>query len=385
MMTMAEEKNIKSEASKTTKPIRDKTAKSTSSFSKLSAFSLVASAVALGVAGYVFVNSENEAKNILNANQTYSAIQSELYKLKADQSQQKGVLSDVSTQVDAQKEGVKAVQAQLDALNAQIATPTQDMYLQMSVANIQSAIDYLILAKDVALFSGDTAKAEDLADTAFDRVESSRVANIGAAKRQDIKKALERFVSHNDIVKEFVNIQQQFSGLTYLTPENFDIPKTNENKYWKYLSSVVEIQDISKDQQLVATKLSKQFIADNLYGSLMDLQTAMYMNNDKAIAQAKASLLKILNQYFIQNYQAKALEKNLEAIEPQSTVNLSNSLDSIISDLTNQQNALLVRGQKDIYTKISDINTSDTKEQISDEQEVATSNEPSQKVSEEGE
>jgi hypothetical protein len=385
MMTMAEEKNIKSEASKTTKPIRDKTAKSTSSFSKLSAFSLVASAVALGVAGYVFVNSENEAKNILNANQTYSAIQSELYKLKADQSQQKGVLSDVSTQVDAQKEGVKAVQAQLDALNAQIATPTQDMYLQMSVANIQSAIDYLILAKDVALFSGDTAKAEDLADTAFDRVEASRVANIGSAKRQDIKKALEGFVSHNDIVKEFVNIQQQFSGLNYLTLENFDTPKTNENKYWKYLSSVVEIQDISKDQQLVATKLSKQFIADNLYGSLMDLQTAMYMNNDKAIAQAKASLLKILNQYFIQNYQAKALEKNLEAIEPQSTVNLSNSLDSIISDLTNQQNALLVRDQKNIYTKISDINTSDTKEQISDEQEVATSNEPSQKVSEEGE
>jgi hypothetical protein len=385
MMIMAEEKNFKSEATKTTKPIRDKTAKSTSSFSKLSALSLVASAVALGVAGYVFVNSENEAKNISNANQTYSAIQSELYKLKADQSQQKGVLSDVSTQVDAQKEGVKEVQAQLDALNTQIATPTQDMYLQMSVANIQSAIDYLILAKDVALFSGDTAKAEDLADTAFDRVESSRVANIGAAKRQDVKKALESFVSHNDIVKEFVNIQQQFSGLTYLTPENFDIPKTNENKYWKYLSSVVEIQDISKDQQLVATKLSKQFIADNLYGSLMDLQTAMYMNNDKAIVQAKASLLKILNQYFIQNYQAKALEKNLEAIEPQSTVNLSNSLDSIISDLTNQQNALLVRDQKDVYTKISDINTSDTKEQISDEQEVATSNEPSQKVSEEGE
>ena len=61
---MAEEKNIKSEATKTTKPIRDKTAKSTSSFSKLSALSLVASAVALGVAGYVFVNSENEAKNI---------------------------------------------------------------------------------------------------------------------------------------------------------------------------------------------------------------------------------------------------------------------------------------------------------------------------------
>ena len=277
------------------------------------------------------------------------------------------------------------MQAQLDALNAQIATPTQDMSLQMSVANIQSAIDYLIFAKDVALFSGDTAKAEDLADTAFDRVEASRVANIGAAKRHDIKKALESFVSHNDIVKEFVNIQQQFSGLTYLTPENFDTPNTNENKYWKYLSSVVEIQDISKDQQLVATKLSKQFIADNLYGSLMDLQTAMYMNNNKAIAQAKASLLKILNQYFIQNYQAKALEKNLEAIEPQSTVNLNNSLDSIISDLTNQQNALLVRDQKDIYTKISDINTSDTKEQISDEQEVATSNEPSQKVSEEGE
>ena len=381
---MEEKKNIKSEAVKTTKPTRAKTDKPTSSFSKLSALSLAVSAVALGGAGFVFVNSENEARNVSHANQTYSTMQSELDKLKADQSQQKNILDDVSSQSDAQKEGVKAVQAQLDALNAQIATPTQDMYLQMSVANIQSAIDYLILAKDVALFSGDTAKAEDLVDTAFDRVEASRVANIGAAKRQDIKKALESFVSRNDIVKEFVNMQQQFSGLTYLTPENFDTSKTSENKYWKYLSSVVEIQDISKDQQLVATKLSKQFIADNLYGSLMDLQTAMYMNNEKAIGQAKTSLLKIINQYFVQNDQAQVLEKSLQAIEPQSTTNLSNSLDSVISDLTNQQNTLLVRDKKASDTKVSDAKVSDIKEQTSDEHEVASSSEPSENVSKEG-
>ena len=381
---MAEEKNIKSEAAKATKPIRDNSVKPTSSFSKLSALSLVVSAVALGGVGFVFVNSENEARNISNANQIYSAMQNELDKLKADQSQQKNISDDVSTQVDAQKESVKAVQAQLDSLNAQIAIPTKDMYLQMSVANIQSAIDYLILAKDVALFSGDTAKAEDLTGIAFNRVEASRVANIGAAKRQDIKKALESFVSHNDIVKEFVNIQQQFSNLTYLTPENLDTPKTSENKYWKYLSSVVEIQDISKDQQLVATKLSKQFVADNLYGSLIDLQTAMYMNNDKAIGQAKISLLKIINQYFVQNDQAQALGKSLQDIKPQSTVNLSNSLDNVISDLTKQQNALLVRDQKAIYTKVSDINASDAKEQVSDGQEVVSSSEPSENVSKEG-
>ena len=370
---MAEENNIKTETVKSTKPTQVKKVKSTSSFSKLSALSLILSAVSLGVAGYMFVNSENEAKNVSNANQAYSSLQSELNKLKTNQSQNKGILDDVSTQNDAQKESVKAMQAQLNALNTQIATPTKDMYLQMSIANIQSAIDYLILAKDVALFSGDTTKAEDLADTAFDRVEASRVANIGAAKRQDVKKALESFVSRNDIVKEFVNIQQQFSRLTYLTPENFNTPKTNENKYWKYLSSVVEIQDISKDQQLVATKLSKQFIADNLYGSLMNLQTAMYMNSDKAIAQAKASLLKILSQYFVQNDQAKALKKSLEAIEPQTTINLINSLDSMISDLTNQQNSLLAGDKKTTSLRGLDSN----------QQEIADSSKPSENVTKE--
>ena len=50
------------------------------------------------------------------------------------------------------------------------------------------------------------------------------------------KKALESFVSRNDIVKEFVNIQQQFIGLTYLTPENFDNPKTSENKFFNKIA-----------------------------------------------------------------------------------------------------------------------------------------------------
>ena len=198
----------------------------------------------------------------------------------------------------------------------------------------------------MALFSGDTARANDLANMTFEKIEVSRVANIDVAKRGDIKKALSSFVSRNDVVKKFVSIQQQLSGLTYLTPENIDDVQASENKYWKYLSSVVEIQDISKDQQLIATKLSKQFVADILYKSLMDLQTAVYMNNDKAIEQIKSSLLKMLNRYFVQNDQAKALAKSLNAIEPQNTVNLSNSLDSIISDLTKQQNSLLIGDRK---------------------------------------
>ena len=78
----------------------------------------------------------------------------------------------------------------------------------------------------------------------------------------------------------------------------------------------------------------------------MDLQTAMYMNNDKAIAQVKASLLKIINQYFVQNDQAKALEKYLGALEPQNATNLTNSLDSVIGDLTKQLDQLLVSDKK---------------------------------------
>jgi len=373
------EDNIKSEALNTTKPTQIKKIDKRSSFSKLSALSLVVSAVALGVAGFVFVNSKNEANNVLNANQTYDTMQTELDKLKSYQSQQKSILNDVSTQSDAQKEGVKALQAQLDALNAQITTPTHDMYLQVSISNIQSAINYLILAKDVALFSGDTSKAKDLADTAFDKVEASRVANIGAVKRQDIKKALDSFVSRNDIVKAFLDIQQQLNKLTYLTPENIDTPKTGQNKYWKYLSSVVEIQDISKDKQLVATKFSKQFIADNLYASLMNLQTAMYMNDEKTIEQAKTSLLKIINQYFVQNNQAKALEKSLQAIEPQNMTSLSNSFDSIIDELTKQQNSIIMDDRKANSKKVSN-----TKGLAGDEQEAVNPSKLSENIAKEG-
>jgi hypothetical protein len=342
---VVDEKNIKSDSVKTTKPVQTKAVKA-SSLSKLSALSLVVSAASLGVAGYVFVNTENDIRNISNVNQTYSTLQGELDKLKTDQNLQKSIASKVEAQSNAHKISVKAIQVQLDILNTQIATPTKDMYLQMSISNIQSAIDYLILAKDVALFSGDTARANDLANMAFEKIEVSKVANIGVAKRGDIKKALSSFVSRNDVVKKFVNIQQQLSGLTYLTSENIDDVKASKNKYWKYLSSVVEIQDISKDQQLIATKLSKQFVADILYKSLMYLQTAVYMNNDKAIEQTKSSLLKMLNRYFVQNDQAKALAKSLNDIEPQNTVNLSNSLDSIISDLTKQQNSLLIGDRK---------------------------------------
>lgn len=331
---MAEE-NIKSETPKATQPI-----------SKLGLLSLVVSAVALGGVGYMFVNTNNETKNTSKLNQAYDDIQNELAKLKTNQVHQQSLLGDVRAQDKTQKQSAKVMQSQLDSLNAQIATPVKDMYLQLSIANIQSAIDYLILAKDVVLFNDDAPKATNLVEIALDKVEASKVASIGAAKRQDIKKSLASFVSKNDVIKEFITIEQQFGELTYLTPENIEVPKANENKYLKYLSSMVEIQDISKDQQLVATEHSKQFIADNLYKALMGLQTAMYVNNDKTLQQAKANLLKILKQYFVQDDKAKKLEHRLSTIEPQDMANLSNSFDGLINDLTKQQNTLLMNDKK---------------------------------------
>ena len=143
---MVEEKNIKSDSVKTTKPVQTKAVK-TSSLSKLSSLSLVVSAASLGVAGYMFVSTTNDIRNISNVNQTYSTLQGELDKLKTNQNLQKSIASKVETHSNAQRSVIKIIQFQLDILNTQLTTPTKDMYLQMSIASIQSAIDYLILAK----------------------------------------------------------------------------------------------------------------------------------------------------------------------------------------------------------------------------------------------
>ena len=121
---MVEEKNIKSDSVKTTKPVQTKAVK-TSSLSKLSALSLVVSAASLGVAGYVFVSTKNDIRNISNVNQTYSTLQGELDKLKTNQNLQKSIASKVETQSNAQRSIIKIIQFQLDILNTQIATPTR--------------------------------------------------------------------------------------------------------------------------------------------------------------------------------------------------------------------------------------------------------------------
>ncbi|MDE4974287.1 hypothetical protein NAI33_11755, partial [Francisella tularensis subsp. holarctica] len=78
---------------------------------------------------------------------------------------------------------------QLITINNQIAVPSKDLYVQLSIINIQSAINYLILAKDVLVFDGDSQKASELVDNDFDNIQASRVASVSASERQNIKSA----------------------------------------------------------------------------------------------------------------------------------------------------------------------------------------------------
>lgn len=162
---------------------------------------------------------------------------------------QKNISNDLSTQNDALTQSVKALQSQLITINNQIAVPAKDLYVQMSIINIQSAINYLILAKDVMVFDGDSQKASELVDNAFDKIQASRVASVSASERQNIKSALEQYSSRDEIIKEFIAIEQQFAKLQYLTPENISTTvksQDSQNKYMKLLSAIVEIQDIPK-------------------------------------------------------------------------------------------------------------------------------------------
>ncbi|API87232.1 hypothetical protein [Francisella uliginis] len=319
--------------------------KDKSSKAVISKLSFVVSLVAVGMAGYVTIDSVIKSKNANNEAHQYTVLEKQLAKLKQTQSDQDAILNDVSSQNDSQQNSIKAIQSQLSTVNSQLATPAKDLYMQMSIINIQSAIDYLILAKDVVAFSGDVQRANDLVDIAFDKIEASKVANISASDRQSIKNTLKNYASKEDVIKEFTNIEQQFGKLKYITPNTVDSvkPKQSKNKYMKLLSSIVEIQDIPKNQTLVSTKQAKQFISDNLYQSLISLQTAMYTNNEADITQAKTNITNILKKYFIQDKNAKSLEKTIQNIHARKTKDLDNSLDKVINQLSSQQNELLTK------------------------------------------
>ncbi|ASG68080.1 hypothetical protein CDV26_06490 [Francisella halioticida] len=329
--------------------------KDKSSRTIISKFSLVVSLVAMGMAGYVTVNSIVRSKSTNNETYQYTILQKQLTRIKQAQSDQMTILDDVSSQKDSQQNSIKAIQSQLSIVNSQLAAPTKDLYMQMGITNIQSAIDYLILAKDVVTFSGDVQRANDLVDIAFDKIEASKVANISAIDRQNIKNTLKRYASREDVIKEFINIEQQFGKLKYITPENVGSVKTkqSENKYMKLLNSIVKIQDIPKNQILVSTKQAKQFISDNLYQLLISLQTAMYTNNKADITLDKTSLINILEKYFVQDSNAKNLEKTIQSIQSRETEDLDNTLDKVINQLSSQQN--------DLLTKESVLNASSSK------------------------
>ncbi|QIW10602.1 hypothetical protein [Francisella sp. LA112445] len=344
-MSATENSNQKSSDVKSA-TVQKNTTKVKKSKSILPKLSIVISLVAIGMAGYVIADSVIKDKNNTNSeNQQYSSLERQLNKLKQDQSNQNGIINDLSSQNDSQQNSIKAIQSQLTTVNSQLETPAKDLYMQMSIINIQSAIDYLILAKDVVAFSGDTQKANYLVSMAFDKIQASKVANVSASDRQNISSILKGYASKEDIIKEFINIEQQIGKLQYITPENASTMEVKQpkSKYMKLLSSIVEIQDIPKNQTLVSSKQAKQFVSDNLYQSLISLQTAMYTNDQSDITKAKANLTNILGEYFVQDSNAKALEKAIQNIHARRTQDLDSVLDKVISQLSSQQNELLTK------------------------------------------
>ena len=327
-----------------------------SSIRAFAKITLVISIAALGLSSYALINSISQAKNS-NANvQVYTAFYKQLKAIKSTQDQQKSISDDLSAQNDALTQSVKALQSQLTTINNQMAIPAKDLYMQMSVINIQSAINYLILAKDVMIFDGDSQKTSELVDSAFDKIQASRVATVSVSERQNINSALEQYSSRDYTIKEFISIEQQFAKLEYLTPENISTTvksQDSQNKYIKLLSAIVEIQDIPKNQNLVATTQAKEFVADSLYRSLISLQSAMYINNQDAIDKAKNNLVDIIKKYFVQNDNAKKLENAIQSIKAQNIDNFNTSIDKLISQLSKQQNQLLAQQSNLNKTNIS--------------------------------
>ncbi|APD50881.1 hypothetical protein [Francisella hispaniensis] len=354
---MSVEKNTQQQNSTQDKPAKKTTiVDNKSSIGVFAKINLVVSIAALGLSSYVLVNAISQAKNSNTNFQVYTAFDKQLKAIKSNQDQQKNIANDLSAQNDALTQSVKALQSQLITINNQIATPAKDLYMQMSVINIQSAINYLILAKDVMIFDGDSQKASELVDDAFDKIQASRVATVSVSERQNIKSALTQYSSRDEIIKEFIAIEQQFAKLEYLTPEDISTTvksQDSKNKYMKLLSSIVEIQDIPKNQTLVATKYAKEFVADSLYRSLISLQSAMYINNQEAIDKAKNNLVAIVKKYFVQNEDTKKLINAIQGIKAQNLDSFNTSIDKLISQLSKQQNQLLAQQPNLNKTNIS--------------------------------
>ncbi|WP_150465757.1 hypothetical protein [Francisella sp. SYW-2] len=355
---MSQEKNIQQEqandaadnVAQKLEPIKNK-----SSFNILSKISMVVSLVALGLASYSVIDFER-SDNKLGANdQALASLQNQLESLKSLQTEQKEAINDLGEQNDFLTQNIKATQSQVTTLGNQVAVPTKDLYLQMSIVNIQSAINYLVLAKDVAVFDGDAQKANELVDSAFDKIEASGVATVSVSERQKIKDTLGETLSKSDVIKHFISIQQQFSKLKYITPEDIsaDVNTSSQSNYMKFLHSVVEIQNIPENQTLVATNQAKQVVSSNLYNSLIQLQSAMYSNDQGSIDKAKDNLIAIINQYFVQDNNAKELKKDIKSINSQNLDNVDSSLDKVINQLSEQQNKLLIKESSLTKTNVS--------------------------------
>ncbi|MDE5033854.1 hypothetical protein NAI60_10810, partial [Francisella tularensis subsp. holarctica] len=71
--------------------------------------------------------------------QTYKAFDKQLKSIKSNPDQQKNISYDLSTQNDALTQSVKARQSPLITINKQLAVPAKELYVQMSIINIQSA------------------------------------------------------------------------------------------------------------------------------------------------------------------------------------------------------------------------------------------------------
>ena len=300
------------------------------------------------VANYAFTDkvekidtSNIEKKAISNAKQIES-LQATVKSQESVIELKKKLYQAMSDQDKAQSQSITMLQKQIDDINDTIVTPSKDIYSELAVLNVQSAIDYFSLAKDVILFTNDNEKADALVAVAFQKLELVPTVEISAAQRKQIIDDLENVETKETAVMQFMIIEKQINNLDLLTTESLANKSIQPSgKVLSYLNSMVEIQDIPKEQKVLATRESKQFVSNSVYITLIQLQNSLYINDDKKLEDSKKTLVSLIKQYFIQDAKAKKVVDDIQVLHLQSGDKTAKDLDELITELTKHQNQLI--------------------------------------------
>ena len=254
----------------------------------------------------------------------------------------KQLLQSMSDQDQAQSQNIELLQKQIQNINNTIASPTKDIYTELAVVNVQLAIDYLTLAKDVFIFTNNKDKADALVDVAFQKIEMVPTLQIGAVEHHKIESDLAKIQANSSLIRQVISIEKQLNDLTMATTENIsDVNKHSGGKIHEYFGAMIEIQDLPKDQKILATQESKQVISINVYKALLGLQNALYTNDETSLESNKKVLVDLVQKYFVQNESATTVITSINSLQLKVLQDTTKDFDEIISKLTAHQTQII--------------------------------------------